>query len=242
VSRVLTYLTSIDLARGDLDSAARFSEESIANVSGVDDFWATFATDLLGWVALERRDYVTAGRNLRLALVASDTRNEKFAVPNCLEGLAGVVAELGDAARGATLLGAAASMRERYGAPRHPHYQARYERTLAAARAGLNAGDFAAAWDAGSAMSREAAVALAMAPDRSVPEELPIAGLSPREREVLRLVADGRTNREIARCLSISAHTVAHHVTSILNKLGLESRTAATAWAIRHGLLAQTPE
>jgi DNA-binding NarL/FixJ family response regulator len=84
--------------------------------------------------------------------------------------------------------------------------------------------------------------ALALAPDRAGVEDVPGTELSPREREVLRLVADGRTNQEIARRLSISAHTVAHHVTSILGKLGAESRTAATAWAIRHGLIEPAPE
>jgi predicted ATPase/DNA-binding CsgD family transcriptional regulator len=60
--------------------------------------------------------------------------------------------------------------------------------------------------------------------------------LTPREIDVLRLVADGRTDREIAAQLFISHHTVMRHVSNILNKLGLESRSAAAAYAVRHNL------
>jgi DNA-binding CsgD family transcriptional regulator len=62
-------------------------------------------------------------------------------------------------------------------------------------------------------------------------------GLSPRELEVLRLVAAGRTNREIAASLVISEHTVARHVQNIFAKLGLSSRAAATAFAFEHALV-----
>jgi DNA-binding CsgD family transcriptional regulator len=60
--------------------------------------------------------------------------------------------------------------------------------------------------------------------------------LSPREREVLRLIVDGRTDRAIAAELSLSYRTVTTYVTSLLTKLGLPSRTAAAAYAVRHGL------
>jgi DNA-binding CsgD family transcriptional regulator len=60
--------------------------------------------------------------------------------------------------------------------------------------------------------------------------------LTAREREVLGLVADGLTNREIAEQLVLSEHTVHRHVTNILRKLGLPSRTAAAAYAVRAGL------
>jgi DNA-binding CsgD family transcriptional regulator len=62
-------------------------------------------------------------------------------------------------------------------------------------------------------------------------------GLTPREVEVLRLVAAGMTNRAIAGRLRISEKTVARHVSNIFTKLGLSSRAAATAWAYRHALV-----
>ena len=62
-------------------------------------------------------------------------------------------------------------------------------------------------------------------------------GLSRRELEVLRLVAAGRTNREIATSLVISEHTVARHVQNMFAKLGVSSRAAATAFAFEHDLV-----
>jgi DNA-binding CsgD family transcriptional regulator len=62
-------------------------------------------------------------------------------------------------------------------------------------------------------------------------------GLSRRELEVLRLVAAGKSNREVAATLVISEHTVARHVQNIFAKLGLSSRAAATAFAFEHDLV-----
>jgi DNA-binding CsgD family transcriptional regulator len=62
-------------------------------------------------------------------------------------------------------------------------------------------------------------------------------GLTPRELEVLRLVASGKSNREIAAALVISEHTVTRHVQNIFAKLGLSSRSAATAFAFEHDLV-----
>jgi DNA-binding CsgD family transcriptional regulator len=62
-------------------------------------------------------------------------------------------------------------------------------------------------------------------------------GLSARELEVLRHVAAGKTNREIAAELVVSEHTVARHLQNIFAKLGVSSRTAATAYAFEHRLV-----
>jgi ATP/maltotriose-dependent transcriptional regulator MalT len=62
-------------------------------------------------------------------------------------------------------------------------------------------------------------------------------GLSDREVEVLRLVASGRTNREVAAAMSLSEHTVSRHLQNIFAKLRVSSRTAATAFAFEHDLV-----
>ena len=68
-------------------------------------------------------------------------------------------------------------------------------------------------------------------------EAIPAAfGLSKREREVLHLLAQGHSNRAIADQLFIAEATVKVHVTAIFTKLGVDSRSAATAFAIRNGL------
>lgn len=61
--------------------------------------------------------------------------------------------------------------------------------------------------------------------------------LTDREIQVLRLVAEGATNTEISDTLSISHHTVKSHVVNIFNKLGVNDRTQAAVWAIRHGVI-----
>ena len=70
----------------------------------------------------------------------------------------------------------------------------------------------------------------------SVPVEPPPDGLTPREIEVLRLIANGRSNREIATELVISFNTVTNHVKNILGKTGCANRTEAAAYAIPRGL------
>ena len=84
---------------------------------------------------------------------------------------------------------------------------------------------------------------LGAAPDLARVEELTgsaasqtAAGLTPREVEVLRLVATGKTNRAIAAELFLSEKTVARHVSNIFTKLGVSSRAAATAYAYQHDL------
>jgi DNA-binding NarL/FixJ family response regulator len=62
-------------------------------------------------------------------------------------------------------------------------------------------------------------------------------GLTAREVEVLRLVAAGKTNRQVAADLVLSEKTVARHLSNIFTKLGLSSRAAATAYAYEHGLV-----
>lgn len=68
-------------------------------------------------------------------------------------------------------------------------------------------------------------------------EALPEVRLTPREHEVLRLLAQGQTNRDIARCLVISAGTVKVHVEHIIAKLGVSDRTQAAVRALELGLL-----
>jgi DNA-binding CsgD family transcriptional regulator len=130
-----------------------------------------------------------------------------------------------------------------------PGLQALLDRGAARARAALGAAAAAAAWDRGRAMTIDDAVDGALASGPAPDGERRPAGttprrrrarpaaLTPREDEVLRLLAAGRTNREIAGVLGVSVPTVARHVATIYGKLGLHGRAAAAAYAVRHGLL-----
>jgi DNA-binding NarL/FixJ family response regulator len=96
-----------------------------------------------------------------------------------------------------------------------------------------------AAWIHGRTISLDEAVEYALEGDGSTPFEPAddaAAILTRRELDVVRLIVDGKSNQEIAEALFISPNTVATHVANIMNKLGVESRTAAATYAIRHGL------
>jgi DNA-binding NarL/FixJ family response regulator len=103
---------------------------------------------------------------------------------------------------------------------------------------------FAAAWAAGRRLTTEEArvEAAAVATDRE-PAPIPVLtdtashSLSPRELEVLRLLVGGKSNPEIGEALFISPRTAQTHVTAILAKLGVASRTEAAAVAVRDGLV-----
>jgi len=86
--------------------------------------------------------------------------------------------------------------------------------------------------NARSALERKPSPPQTVTPNTSFP-----AGLTAREVEVLRLVAGGATNRQIAEALHLSVGTVNTHLTNILNKIGCENRTAATAFALQHRLV-----
>jgi non-specific serine/threonine protein kinase len=117
------------------------------------------------------------------------------------------------------------------------------------ARAGLGEEGFTAAVAAGRAVpfDQTAEEVLAIVPATDVPtpspketrEEAPVAddALSPREREVLLLVAEGRSNKRIAEDLFIAPTTAKFHVTSLLNKLGADTRAQLVAVAAHQGML-----
>jgi DNA-binding NarL/FixJ family response regulator len=119
----------------------------------------------------------------------------------------------------------------------------RYERTLAAARAQLDEAAFNAAWDAGRRLTIEQAIAqaeqitaVADTAFNALPPRDPNA-LTVREREVLRLVATGLSDAQIATQLVISRRTVQTHLTSIFGKFGVNSRSAAAHHALSRKLL-----
>jgi predicted ATPase/DNA-binding CsgD family transcriptional regulator/transcriptional regulator with XRE-family HTH domain len=147
-------------------------------------------------------------------------------------------------ARAARLLGAAEALRDALGAALAPTNRTTDERTAATIRAQLSDAEFAAAWAAGRALTLEQAVDEAIADTESLgPPIAPVASrppvaapepLTPREREVARLLAQGHTDRQIATALAISVRTVGVHVQHVLAKAGVRSR-----WQVDERVLAQ---
>jgi len=120
-----------------------------------------------------------------------------------------------------------------------------WEQAVSAVRDALPESEFSAAWEAGQELDRDGVLAAIsaladvigdQALEAGKPPDEPRFGLTRRELEVLRLLADGRSIRAIAEDLSLSERTVEHHLLHAYTRLGLESRAAAVAFALRHGL------
>jgi non-specific serine/threonine protein kinase len=199
----------------------------------------------LGRTHTERGEPGLAMPLLREALVMTREAGNRWYVAEALESLAAATARLGDLPRAARFWGAAETLRETIGGPVPPADRARYQEDLASLRSRLGEVPFAESWAAGRELTVDELAAEAVTgPDTpsgpSVPRAesaSPLAGLTAREVEVLRLLAEGRTNPEIAEILFISPRTASTHVTNILGKLGLSSRSAAAAFAHRTGIV-----
>ncbi len=176
-------------------------------------------------------------------LALSKALGYKIGLVYGLEALAGIAGVQGEAERAAILLGAAEALRDAIGTPLPPGLHVIYERVLVTGRAQLGEKSFATAWAQGRALTPEQV--LATQGEAKMPEPVSVAkppvssypnDLTPREVEVLRLVAAGSSNQEIADTLVISERTVNSHLVHIFNKLGVNSRAAAAAFAIREKL------
>jgi DNA-binding CsgD family transcriptional regulator len=231
------------MAMGDLEAAQALFEEALAlHQAGSGPTGIAFGHLYIGQVSLARGDHIRSATSFREAIIRfADAWGLSDAV-RAVEGFAGVVVtRYPDHA--ARLLGAAAAIREGDDSPRDQLEVPVYEQTVAAARTKLGEPGFVAAWEAGKRLPWEdvltevnALVEAIIEAAVASPEPDDRHGLSPREQEVLRLVAAGHSNRTIADMLSLSERTVENHVRHILDKLDLDSRVAAATWAVRHDL------
>jgi DNA-binding CsgD family transcriptional regulator len=111
-----------------------------------------------------------------------------------------------------------------------PADQARLERWFQVARDALGELAYLRSWQAGTEWPLEEAIHEAVAVEASTPAVSALDGLTPREREVAALVAEGRTNQQIADQLIFTEATARKHVEHILDKLGFSSRAQIVAW------------
>jgi predicted ATPase/DNA-binding CsgD family transcriptional regulator len=238
----LFRLGQIARARGDLSTAERLLMESLDRFRALDDRQGiAYVTVELAEVAWRRHDGPRAVEYLVDALTLRQELEETEGVITCLEALAALAAPH-DPARTARILAAADAWRSGSGMPLPPIDLPARDRAIQHARTALGPAFFAL-WDTGRTLLLEQTIAEATAPISFAPrvvsvivETAPGAGLTARELEVVRLVAAGRSNQDIADELSIGYRTATTHVGNILNKLGVDSRTAVAAYAIRHGL------
>jgi non-specific serine/threonine protein kinase len=229
--------------RGDHGRAKRLAERGLALSREVGERQAiSAALYTLATLAQAERDHERARDLFEEGLSVSAELGNEADVAHCLEGLASVAAEEGRIARAARLWGAEEALLEKIEAAVYTYVPDRsvHRSQVAAARSQLEEEASAAAWAEGRAMSLEGAIEYALdrspTPETAAPETYP-AGLSAREVDVLRLVAQGMTNAEVAEKLFISSRTVGWHLGSIYRKLGFSSRTEATRFAVEHDLL-----
>jgi DNA-binding CsgD family transcriptional regulator len=166
---------------------------------------------------------------------------ERWGLCHALALLAWAASARGDSLSAARLFGAADAGLQAIGASLWAPMLRLHERLCAGLRKSLTDTVFEAAWAEGRGWSIGHAVASALAPrpraQRPATARSSANGhLSARESEVLRLVAAGHTNRQIAAVLTLSDKTVSRHLDNIFSKLGISSRAAATAFAVRSGL------
>jgi predicted ATPase/DNA-binding CsgD family transcriptional regulator len=244
VARALLGLGDLARLRGDPGGAHSRYLEALAILREI-DAWPDIARCLAGLarVAMDLGSIGQARQHLTESIRLSHTTGSRIGVARGLEAFAALAAAENRPELVVQLTAAASALREAAGFPALAG--ARVERYLASARP-LGEPAIARLWAQGLAMSGEEAVALAVdgpakeggrdtvtlaaAVAHPVPAALPGA-LTPRECQVVALVAAGHSNKAIAEELVISPATAARHVANILAKLGFSSRTQIAAWA-----------
>ena len=241
------------LWQGDHQRATKLTEEALELARGRGRGFEGMLPrliDNLSWATLLGGEPQRAKAQFEEDLTLSKELGDRATITTSLEGLACCVAGAnGEALRAAKLFGAAEALMEatgyRFGALESDMVEP--YRTSARSRLGEAGWDEALA--EGRTMSMEAAIGYALSEEgsttatQSTTSEQPLsstpdhpAGLTPREIEILGLVASGMTNAQIAKELFVSPRTVETHLTSIYHKLGVSSRAAATRLALEHGL------
>ena len=238
----------IAYGRGDLAVAAAHLEAALA-------WWrqrghvANLAAPLiaLGLVACDRGDHWAAAALLAEGLTRweQDGSGSREIQAEWLAGVARLATCRRRAETAGRLYSASEALFDAVGQPLVVPPRSLYRRHVEALRNTMGADVFAAAWAAGRALPLEQAVgeARAVTVDPVAAGAAPpaagaavAAGLTPRETEVLRLIAQDRSNQQIADALFLSRRTVHKHVENILAKLDTDSRAGAAVWAVRHGL------
>ncbi|MDT5347389.1 MAG: hypothetical protein QOH91_676 [Mycobacterium sp.] len=221
-TRSTTPPAEATLACGDLVAARRWADETVAAVPG---WFQMCALTVRAFVAIAQNEPEQAERDARAALALAVRTQGYLRMADTLECLARLAAEEGNHPYAARLFGAAEGIRQRMGHARFPLYQAGYAATVTAVREALGQNDFDAVWAEGAALTTEEAIAYAQ---RGRGErKRPTTGwgsLTPMERDVVRLVAEGLGNKEIGTRLFVSPRTVQTHLTHVYAKLGLTSR------------------
>ena len=248
-----TALLNLGAAASELkddEQAEALAAESLAVAQQVGEVrTSAMAYMNLSGPAENRGDYDRAWAMSREALPLLKAMEDIYSLSIAAQNLGSIAEKVGQFERSARLLAVSTKFLEQTHSVHGPIEQERFDATVDRVRTALGAERFDAEWATGWSYSvdqliAEAAVFQSATPPPPPVDERPATekaadqfGISPREREVLALVVDGRSDREIAAELFISHRTVMRHVSSILDKLEVPTRTAAATAAIRLGLV-----
>jgi non-specific serine/threonine protein kinase len=234
----LAGLGELAVRQEQYERATQLLDESLALQREIGSKWDIGAVlGSLGWVALRQRDFKRMLVLLRASLTARMEIGDRGGIAWCLEKLAEAASLQNQPERAVRVFGAAAALRAPVNSVIDPVDQPEYDRLIAALRATLGEEAFAAAWAEGRALTLERAIEVALAELEQPTAELAqtakqkFGGLTAREREVVVLIAQGKSNREIAEAMTVGVKTVETYVTRILNKLGFDSRVQIAVWA-----------
>jgi predicted ATPase/class 3 adenylate cyclase/DNA-binding CsgD family transcriptional regulator len=231
----LDFLAVAEFAAGDLTAARRLADEAVAATTGFEMKYhamEALMTSARVWVALGEAGRAQDDAHRALAIAAAI--NARIGIADSLECVAGIAGD-DDHQAAARLLSAADSLRRSTGAVRFKLYQPGYDTDVSALRASMGDEAFERAWAEGAALSTPEAIAYAQRGrgERKRPSS-GWASLTPAERDVVRLVAEGLANKDIAVRLFVSPRTVQAHLTHVYTKLGVTSRVQLAQEAARH--------
>jgi DNA-binding CsgD family transcriptional regulator len=245
-ARSLANISARTFGPQNLDRRQAMNEEALA-LARAAGHPATIHLCLTGLVtiAFDRGAYRQAALGLQETLAISASSGWQWQLAVQLAAIARLAWVTGQAECALHLLGAHDALRERTGMPAPSDEGAQHDEVLTALRAVMDGDTYAAARTAGQSMALDEAIAMAAGVLAAIvaADSLLIAppaaaqhGLSPRELEVLRLIAAGRSNREMAEALYLSQRTVERHIANLYLKIDAHSKAEATAYARRHQL------
>ncbi|HLO30985.1 MAG TPA: tetratricopeptide repeat protein [Anaerolineales bacterium] len=213
---------------------------SLTRVHG--DKWGTGTLlGSLGWVALRQRNFKRMSEILGESLAIRMEISDRGGIAWCLEKLAEAKYAQSQFQEAVEIFGHAEALRAPIGSVIDPADQPEYTCMLSALRSVLGEDEFAALWAAGAARQLEEVIAYALSEVKSSSEAAgtekeKFGGLTTREKEVAALIAQGKSNREIAEAMTVGVKTIETYVTRILNKLRFDSRVQVATWAMEKGL------
>ena len=238
----LYSLGTLAMRRGQLPEAIGYFEacREVSERTG-NTFGIGCAIFRLGVIAGARGDRNQAIQLLRQSVELHWALRNRRVLALCLQQLACAGTGVLEADDQARLFAASTGLFEQLPDYVLPDYLLAAQRQgIEATREALGEVRFAEAWTDGRSLSLEHVVRLALGAGAPPGDGSQAAGLTSRELQICRLVADGLTNREIDVRLGLSHHTVDNHLRRMFGKIGVSSRTGLATWSLRSGVAAST--